>query len=102
MNNNQQIAKEIIRQMGGNRFIAMTGAKRFCEVEQGIAFQLPGNITKDGINAVKITLEGNDTYTVKFMRITRTKLKVVAVVSGVYCDALQEIFTGRTGLYTCL
>lgn len=102
MTENQQITHEILRQLGGNRFVVMTGAKHLCEVERGLGFQIPGNITKDGINAVKITLDPSDTYTVKFMRMTRTKLKVVAEVSDVYCDMLQDIFTDRTGLYTHL
>ena len=102
MTENHQITHEILRQLGGSRFVAMTGAKHLCEVERGLGFQIPGNVTKDGINAVKITLEPSDTYTVKFMRMTRTKLKVVAEVSDVYCDMLQEVFTDRTGLYTHL
>lgn len=102
MTENQQITHEILRQLGGNRFVVMTGAKHLCEVERGLGFQIPGNITKDGINAVKIVLEPSDTYTVKFMRMTRTKLNVVAEVSDVYCDMLQEVFTDRTGLYTHL
>lgn len=100
MTENQQITQEIIRQLGGTRFVVMTGAKHLCELDRGLGFQLPGKAAKDGINAVKITLELNDTYTVKFMRMTRSKLNVLAEVPEVYCDMLQRIFTEKTGLYT--
>lgn len=99
MSENMKIAQEILRQLGGTRFVAMTGAKHIAEVDKGIGFQVPGRCTKSGVNAVKITLV-NDTYTIKFMRITSTKLNVIEEVSDVYCDMLQRIFTEKTGLYT--
>jgi len=99
MTENQQITHEIFRHLGGNRFVVMTGAKHLCELVRGVLFQIPGNITKDRINAVKIVLEPSDTYTVKFMRMTRTKLVIVSEAKEVYCDALQETITEATGLY---
>ena len=102
MTENHQITHEILRQLGGSRFVVMTGAKHLCEVERGLGFQIPGNITKDGINAVKITLDPSDTYTVKFMRMTRSSLKTIYEDSDIYCDSLQQTFTERTGLYTSL
>ena len=35
MTENQQITHEILRQLGGSRFVVMTGAKHLCEVERG-------------------------------------------------------------------
>jgi hypothetical protein len=102
MTPNRMITETILQQLGGSRFAVMTGAKHFCELERGLGFQIPGNITKDGINSVKITLEWSDTYTVKFMRMTRTKLVTVSEVKDVYCDTLQETFTEATGLDTHL
>lgn len=102
MTENQQITNEILRQLGGGRFVAMTGAKHLCEIERGLGFALPNNFAKDGINAVKITLDPSDTYTVKFIRIGRSKLTVIEEVSNVYCDMLQDVFESATGLYTHL
>ena len=102
MTENQQITNEILRQLGGGRFVAMTGAKHLCEIERGLGFALPNNFAKDGINAVKITLDPSDTYTVKFMRMTRSSLKTIYEDSDIYCDTLQQTFTERTGLYTSL
>ena len=102
MTENQQLAHEILRQLGGNRFAVMTGAKHFAELERGLGFQIPGNLAKNGINAVKIVLDPSDTYTVKFMRIGRSKLTVIEEVSDVYCDMLQDVFESATGLYTHL
>lgn len=100
MAENRVITETILQQIGGKRFIIMTGAQKLCETERGLGFMIPGKLSMDGINAVRITLEFNDTYTMKFMRMTPTKLKVIAEVTDVYCDQLETIFTGRTGLLT--
>ncbi|MGI9949502.1 hypothetical protein [Vibrio hyugaensis] len=36
-----RIANTILAQLGGNRFIVMTGAKQFVAIEQGLMFTLP-------------------------------------------------------------
>lgn len=97
----------ILQQLGGNRFRVMTGAKHFTVRNAklgGLFFRLPGKAgyAKDGINAVEIVLDYNDTYTVEFMRIRGQRISVVHVLDDVYCDNLQEIFTKYTGLYTRL
>lgn len=102
MTHNRMITETILQQLGGGRFVVMTGAKNLAEVDRGLGFMLPGNLTRDGINAVKIVLDPSDTYTVKFMKMTRTKLTVIKEVSDVYCDMLQDVFEDATGLYTHL
>ena len=97
------IAKEILSQLGGNRFVAMTGAKNLAETSKGgLAFQLPANLTKNRINAVRIELDPSDTYVVKFLKITSSALKTVAEYDHIYCDQLVELFERETGLYTYL
>ncbi len=98
------VAKTILQQLGANRFVAMTGAKNFMGDDTSLVFSLPR--AKDGINRVKVILDANDTYTVRFIKINlRAKTaddicKVVAEDEGIYCDSLQQVFFNRTGLYT--
>jgi len=98
-----QIAKTIIEQLGGNRFAAMTGAKNFTSLGNGLSFKLPGaGFTKNSINYVKIILDPSDTYTVEFGKIRGINYKVINTLNDVYFDQLQEIFTRETGLNTHL
>ena len=56
-----------------------------------------------GINHVKITLMlSDDTYKMDFGRIRKLDYKVVRSVTGVYADALRDVFTEVTGMYTSL
>ena len=96
------IAKTILEQLGGNRFVTMTGAKHFGDTGNGLAFQVPSSLTKNRINAVKVILDPSDTYTVKFLRITSKELKTISEFSMIYCDQLAELFETETGLYTHL
>ena len=96
------IAKEILSQLGGNRFVAMTGAKNFGDTGNGLAFQIPASLTKKRINAVKIILDASDTYTVRFLRITSKELKTISEYSMIYCDQLGDLFETETGLLTHL
>lgn len=96
------IAHTILEQLGGKRFVAMTGAKNFGDTGNGLAFQIPAKLTKNRINAVKIELDPSDTYIVKFLRIGRSELKTISQHTMIYCDQLEELFERETGLYTHL
>jgi len=50
------VAGEIYRQLGGNRFKAMTGARNFTCSEGSLTFKLPVNKTKNRINYIRIVL----------------------------------------------
>jgi GTP:adenosylcobinamide-phosphate guanylyltransferase len=67
-----------------------------------LSMRLPGNLCKNRINHVKITLDPSDTYTVEFGRIWGTNYKVLDTISDVYVENLREVFEGRTGLATSL
>ena len=99
---NKQIANEILRQLGGNKFIAMTGARNFYATENGIGFKVSATMTRNRINFVKVTLNALDTYDVEFVAIRGTKIKTVAVLDGIYNDQLAEVFEAQTGLRTRL
>lgn len=96
-----QIAQTILEQLGGTRFALMTGSKNFLALDRGLRFFLVRNNSK--ANRCQITLDWNDTYSVRFYSQTQSRgFKELALHTGVYCDQLQDIFTKATGLYTSL
>ena len=104
---NQSQAKVLLKQLGGNKFIMMTGAKNFGLGPKGIGFKIGRNSKK--INYIRIDLDrGKDLYNIEFIRMARKKgevsptLKVVKKIKGVYADQLQKMFTKYTGMYTSL
>lgn len=101
MNSNLAVAKEIIRQLGGQRFVAMTGAKNFTGGDRHVSFQLPrfAGVT---VNAVHIELGGDDLYAMRFLRVAGSKVSEIKKVDSVYCDALASTFSDVTGLATGL
>jgi hypothetical protein len=100
---NEWRAEEVLQQLGGKKFITMTGAKNFVknDPKKQIIFKIGGG-AKGGINYVRISLTSMDLYTVEFLKARGTELKVVAVEKGVYNDQLQQIFTKHTGFNTKL
>lgn len=95
---------EILRQLGGQRFMVMTGAKDLlggATPKVTLSMRLgAGARSKDGqtITHVRIELEPSDLYTVTFYFIRGTKTRrVVKSVVGVYNDNLRAVFTENTG-----
>src|SRR5207248_1942908 len=102
---NPQVAETILEQLGGQRFIAMTGAKNFLGDSNALGFKLPAGIARDGINHVRITLDPSDTYTVVFTKLGRAPgyaVTVIAEVENVHDDSLRAVFTRYTGLDTSM
>lgn len=99
---NEWKAEDVLRQLGGRKFMVMTGAKGFVrdDKQRQIMFKIPK--AKSGINYIRITLTSMDLYDIEFMSFRGTKLKTVATERGVYNDQLQSIFTKHTGLNTSL
>lgn len=97
------IAETILAQLGGRRFIAMTGAKNFNHDSRALVFSLP-RITGMKINRVRIQLEADDTYTVIFMRWLPRSFDIEnhGTAQGVYADNLRRVFEQKTGLLTSL
>ena len=92
----------IIEQLGGNRFVAMTGAKNFVfsNSEKSLRFSIGRN--SHGVNRVRIILTPADDYTMQFISVRGESFKIKQEVKGVYCDMLEHVFTKCTGLYTRL
>lgn len=98
-----EVAKAIFEQLGGRKFMVMTGARSILFAKDGLMFKLPSNFAKNGINHVKVTLNQFDTYDMEFHKLTggvKFKDTIMVVMQGVYADQLQRIFTGITGLDT--
>jgi hypothetical protein len=99
---NEWKAEEVLQQLGGRKFIAMTGANNFVKNDKAksIIFKLPR--AKSGIKYVRITLTSMDVYNIEFISARGSNIKTVATAKGVYNDELQSTFTQYTGLYTSL
>lgn len=92
------IAQTILSQLGGNRFIAMTGAKMFVADKNALIFRIP---RANKVVCVRIQLDPSDTYTMKFFaKDGPVGLKEVKTFTDIYSDMLQDCFTRVTGLYT--
>ena len=107
------VANTILQQMGGNKFIAMTGSHHFLSDGNTLRMQLVKNMSK--ANRLYITLdEATDLYTMRFFKYTAGRLnrktyewsadktEEVKEYTGIYADQMQQIFTEVTGLYTHL
>jgi len=95
------VATIILQQLGGNKFIAMTGSKNLVDGGNYLSMHLTRNLAK--AKFLTITLNAMDTYDMVFFSMNKDFERVVkAEYNGVYCDMLQSIFTQVTGLYTTL
>tara|TARA_B100000029_G_scaffold475010_1_gene517934 strand:- start:13 stop:309 length:297 start_codon:yes stop_codon:yes gene_type:complete len=95
------VANEIYRQLGGNKFAVMTGAKNFIDLENGIRMKIGRNKTNH--NWMEITLNSLDLYDVAFAKLTKLgERKSLKEYKNVYNDSLVELFERHTGMYTKL
>ncbi len=102
MATDMKVANTILAQMGGGRFIAMTGAKNLTGSKNTLMFSIPKKAGKP--NKVVIELKPDDTYDVGFWNIARGGLstKRVGHHTNIYADQLRDVFTRGTGLETSL
>ena len=92
---------ETLKQLGGNRFIMMTGAKHFGVGPNGMSFKIGRNSKR--VNHVTIDLDrGRDLYNMKFDWVTIKGIKNKKTLKGVYADQLAKAFEKYTGMYTSL
>jgi hypothetical protein len=91
------ISKAILEQLGGNRFVAMTGAKNFVEGNNSLSFRIGRNSTS--CNHVEVIFDlGADLYNMIFSRFSMAKgLEKKKEAKGIYSSQLQELFTKATG-----
>ncbi|MXN88591.1 hypothetical protein [Pasteurella canis] len=92
------IAEIILEQLGGNRFLIMTGAKNLVNTGNGLAFSLPSNFAKDKINHICISLTDSDLYDITYSNRRGINFKKITKSEAIYCDMLKDDFTNTTGL----
>lgn len=97
---------QIIADQLGRGTLYMLGARgTVCASSDGrsLCFQIKGC---RHVNAIKITLDPSDTYTVEFRKIGNARsgfrMSVVREVEGVYADSLHTLIERETGLATRL
>ena len=93
-------AAVLLKQLGGNRFIAMTGAKGFAFSNKYMSFKIGRN--SKGINFVRIGHNAKDLYDMEFGFVSTRGIKVKKKVKDVYADMLGTIFTKYTGMHVRL
>lgn len=95
------VATTILQQLGGRKFIAMTGSYQFVAGANSLTMKLRRNNIQ--AQYLKIELTTADDYTMKFISFNKKQEMILkAEVKGVYNDMLQTIFTYQTGLFTSL
>lgn len=106
------VARNILKQLGGNHFVVATGASKFLSDGNTLRMHLPRN--KSGANRLYITLNGKDLYDMKFFRYTAPRFNAKTgefvdekitrekTYTDVYADMLRGIFEQYTWLYTSL
>lgn len=98
------IAQTILAQLGGNKFLAMTGARNLvgdAHCERGsLSFKVGKNA--NGVTHVRITLTTADLYRVESLKVRGMTIATLATADGVYADQLRATFTAQTGLDTSL
>ncbi|MCD6056307.1 MAG: hypothetical protein K0R12_1269 [Gammaproteobacteria bacterium] len=98
-----EIAKTILAQMGGNKFLAMVPIKIILAKPNGVIFHLKGVFNK--VSVIDVTLNSMDLYDVKYFGSFNRKTldrKLITQSDGIYFDMLQSDFTSTTGLSTYL
>jgi hypothetical protein len=106
----------ILEQLGGRRFLAMTGSHSLVGHEGSNEYPEPTlqmiiGTHEAGWHKLRITLQSNDLYKVEFWKKTGLEMLLAQEANtldpndtreftDVYFDQLQEIFTKVTGMYT--
>jgi hypothetical protein len=96
------VPQTILAQLGGRKFLAMTGAYSLTGSADALSMRLPRGPNGARVGGVRITLDPNDTYTVVTFKLRGMKIVESFKESGIYCDMLAETFTEATGLYISL
>lgn len=101
------VATEILRQLGGRQFLALTGARNLVGSDTGLSLQVSASAQielRNRCTHVRINLDPSDTYTVQFVRFNRKTCEFAECSKheGVFCDQLQDLFEAQTGLLVTL
>jgi hypothetical protein len=97
---NLQVANTILEQLGGRKFLAMTGASNLTGRPDGLSFKIGRNSGK--VTHVRVTLTPGDEYEMEFLKIRGTKVDRVAFANALHADQLAGAFESRTGMAVSL
>lgn len=88
---------------GGNRLVAMIGAKNFVrdEANYTIGFKFVEK-AKNKANYCRIKLNASDLYDVEFISVRGVNVKTISIHNDLYADMLKNVFETETGLYLSL
>jgi hypothetical protein len=97
-------AKTILQQLGGNKFMAMTGARNLLYDKKKSSLSMKfGRVPKGKSNHVKITLDPADNgYEMVFAYVRGLKYTVKKTLNNVPPANLQRSIKAHTGLDTRL
>lgn len=98
MTTQTQVHIEILNQLGGNKFVVMTGAVCYSDGNTLIAKFKGSKVA----NIMYVTLTDNDTYNVQICKFKGMDVKTIKEVNGAYAEMLKGIFETTTGLRTSL
>ena len=90
------VPKTILAQLGGERFVMMTGATGFMGSADSLAFKLGSNPRR--VTHVRVTLTPDGLYDMTFFSTGKGPQSH----DGIHREMLQEVFGASTGLYTTL
>lgn len=94
-----RVAETILGQLGGGRFVAMTGAHSISAGDNFLRLRFRGSRR---VNYLRVSLTPDDTYDVEFAQVGKSAVRNRAQIEGVYAEQLQEIFRRYTGLDTAM
>lgn len=95
----QEVAQEILRQLGGRQFIFATGVKNLVSTPNSLTMKLPRCNTS--AKWLEITATHKDLYNMVFVKLDKQfNRKVVKEYSDLFYDQLVPIFQEVTNLCT--
>ena len=87
-------AATILKQLGGSKFIAMTGATCYSDGNTLVSKFKGSKIA----NIMYVTLNSLDLYDVKICKYRALEVKTIFEIENVYADMLKSIFENTTKL----
>lgn len=88
------VANQILNQLGGNKFIAMTGATCYSDGNTLVSKFKGSKVA----NIMYVTLNENDLYDVQICKFKGLDVNVISETLNVYAEMLKSIFEKETGL----
>lgn len=96
-----EVANTIFSQLGGRRFVVMTGAAA-TGLKNKLSVKLKRGSSRNKATHMVVSLNARDTYDVEFIKVHGTKTTEISKHEDIYADMLVELFERETGLYTSL